>query len=235
MARGRGPLHGERRHVPNGLPLPAHAPHVHGGPAGGPLPHCRHPLGNPAHSSRLPMGPLPQEPRRTDARDGHRRGARLHVPGLRTGSPGPGQRRHPSEAGAAVGQRPPADRDDERAPAVHAGHAHRLLRRRNRNGGQHLPRRPQRGPDSHAMERRPQRRLLGGQPPAAVPARHHRPGVPLTGGQRRGAGPQPQFAPVVDEAPDRAPPALQGIRPRLTRNAVPREPEDLRVHPTVRR
>ena len=54
------------------------------------------------------------------------------------------------------------------------------------------------------MERRPQRRLLGGQPPAAVPARHHRPGVPLTGGQRRGAGPEPQFAPVVDEAPDRA-------------------------------
>ncbi len=34
---------GERRRVPHELPLPAHAAHLHGGPARGPLPHHRHP------------------------------------------------------------------------------------------------------------------------------------------------------------------------------------------------
>ena len=106
---------GQRRHVPHGVPLPAHAAHVHGGPAGGPLPDRRHPGGDPAHPSRLPVGALPPQPRRAHARDGHRRGARLHVPGLRAGSPGAGQRGHPPAAGPAAGQRPQADRDDERA------------------------------------------------------------------------------------------------------------------------
>ena len=39
-------------------------------------------------------------------------------------------------------------------------HAHPLLRRRDRHGRQHLPRRPQRRPHPHAVELRPQRRLL---------------------------------------------------------------------------
>ena len=34
---------GAGRHLPHGLPLPADAAHVHGGPAGGPLPDGRHP------------------------------------------------------------------------------------------------------------------------------------------------------------------------------------------------
>ena len=61
-----------------------------------------------------------------------------------------------------------------------------------------------------------------GQPPAAVPAGHHRPRVPLAGGQRRGAGPEPQLAAVVDEAADRAAPALQGVRARHARDAASR-------------
>ena len=37
----------------------------------------------PADPGQLPMGPVPAQSRRVDAGDGHRRGARLHVPGLR--------------------------------------------------------------------------------------------------------------------------------------------------------
>ena len=51
--------------------------------------------------------------------------------------------------------------------ARHAGH---LLRRRDRHGRQHLPRRPQRRAHADAVERRPQRRLLARQPAAALPA-----------------------------------------------------------------
>ena len=95
--------------------------------------------------------------------------------------------------------------------ARHAGH---LLRRRDRHGRQHLPRRPQRRAHADAVERRPQRRLLARQPAAALPAGHHRPRVPLRGGQRRGAAEQPALAAVVDEAADRAAQALPGVRPR---------------------
>ncbi len=93
--------------------------------------------------------------------------------------------------------------------ARHAGH---LLRRRDRDGRQHLPRRPQRRAHPDAVERRPQRRLLVGEPPAALPAGHHRPRVPLRGGQRRGPAGQPAFAAVVDEAADRAAQAAPGVR-----------------------
>ncbi len=55
-----------------------------------------------------------------------------------------------------------------------------------------------------AVEQRPQRRVLRRQPPAAVPAGHHRPRVPLAGGQRRGPGGEPELAAVVDAAADRA-------------------------------
>ena len=77
---------------------------------------------------------------------------------------------HPPPAGAAARQRPPQDRADERAAVLAAGHAGHLLRRRDRHGRQHLPRRPQRRAHADAVERRPQRRLLARQPAAAVPA-----------------------------------------------------------------
>ncbi len=42
----------------------------------------------PTAPGRVPVGAVPAQPRRADPRDGHRRGARLHVPRLRAGPPG---------------------------------------------------------------------------------------------------------------------------------------------------
>ena len=123
------------------------------------------------HPADLPVGALPAQPRRADARDGDRRGARLHVPRLRR----PTRRRASTSASAAASRRcsatTAADRADERAALLAAGHARHLLRRRDRHGRQHLPRRPQRRAHADAVERRPQRRLLAREPAAALPAR----------------------------------------------------------------
>jgi glycosidase len=136
------------------------------------------------HASGVPMGTVPAQSRRAHTRDGHRRGAGLYVPRLRAGPAGPGECRHPTTSCPAAGQRPQAHGDDERSPVLHAGDAHHLLRRRNRDGRQHLPRRPQRGAHADAVEQRPQRRVLRRQSSTAVPARHHRPGIPLASGER---------------------------------------------------
>ena len=53
------------------------------------------------------------------------------------------------------------------------------------DGRQRLPRRPQRRPHAHAVERGPQRRFLDCQPAAAVPPGQHRSSVPLRVGERR--------------------------------------------------
>ena len=75
-ARG---LFRRRRRMPHGVPLPADAAHVHGDRAGGPLPDHRHHAADAGYPGQLPMGDLPAQPRRADARDGHRPGARLSV------------------------------------------------------------------------------------------------------------------------------------------------------------
>ena len=124
------------------------------------------------------------------------------------------QPRHPPPPRAAARQRPPQDRADERAAVLAAGHARHLLRRRDRDGRQHLPRRPQRRAHADAVERRPQRRLLARQPAAALPAADHRPRVPLRDRQRRGPAEQPELAAVVDAAAARAAQALPGVRAR---------------------
>ena len=54
----------------------------------------------PEHPRRLPVGAVPAQPRRADARDGHRRGARLHVPRLRARA-----RRRGSTSASAAGWR----------------------------------------------------------------------------------------------------------------------------------
>ncbi len=108
VARGRARVLRRGRRVPHGVPLPADAAPVHGDPDGGPLPDHRHPRADAGDPRRLPVGPVPAQPRRADARDGHRRGARLHVPGLRARAAGADQPGHPSPAGAAAGQRPGA-------------------------------------------------------------------------------------------------------------------------------
>ena len=59
------------------------------------------------------MGPVPPQPRRADARDGHRRGARLHVRRVRQGPADEAQPRDPPPARPAARQRPRRDRADD--------------------------------------------------------------------------------------------------------------------------
>ncbi len=224
VARGRRRVLRGRRRVPHGLPLPPDAPALHGDPDGGSLPDHRHPPADPGDPGRLPVGALPAQPRRAHARDGDRRGARLHVPDVRPRAGGPDQPGDPPAPRAAPGQRPEQDRADERAPAVAAGNAGHLLRRRDRDGRQHLPRRPRRRAHPDAVERRPQRRLLAGQPAAPLPAADHRPRVPLRDRQRRDPGEQLGVAAVVD-APHAGPAqALRGLRARRAGVPPPGEP-----------
>jgi glycosidase len=70
---------------------------------GGPLPDHRHPAADAGHPRRLPMGAVPAQPRRIDAGDGDRRGARLSVVDLRQRSARAHQCRHPPQARAAHG------------------------------------------------------------------------------------------------------------------------------------
>ncbi len=89
VARGRRRLlrrlRRKRRRMPHGLPLPGHAPHLHGRAKGVPLPRLRDPRQDPRHPLRLPVGHLPAQPRRADPGNGHRRGTRLHVGRVRQG------------------------------------------------------------------------------------------------------------------------------------------------------
>ena len=78
-------------------------------------PDHRHPPADAADPRDGAVGDLPAQSRRADAGDGDRRGARLHVPRLRGGQGPADQPRHPPPPGAAAGQRPAADRADERA------------------------------------------------------------------------------------------------------------------------
>jgi glycosidase len=77
------------------------------------------------------------------------------------------------------------DRDahqaDEQPAAVDAGHAGAVLRRRDRHGRQHLPRRPRRRAHADAVDQRPQRRLLARRPAAPVPAADPGPDLRLRG------------------------------------------------------
>ena len=139
VAGGHPAVFRRRRRMPHGLPLPADAAHVHGDRAGGPLPDHRHPAADAGHPGWLPMGHLPAQPRRTDAGDGDRPGARLSLVHLCRRQARAHQPRHPPPPGAAAGTRPPPHRADERPAAVDARHAGDLLRRRDRHGRQHLP------------------------------------------------------------------------------------------------
>ena len=100
----------------------------------------------------LPVGAVPAQPRRADARDGHRRGARLHVRRVRQGPADEAQRRDPPPARAAARQRPRRHRADDRDPVLAAGLAGPLLRRRDRDGRQRVPGRPRRRPHADAVD-----------------------------------------------------------------------------------
>ena len=106
VARGRARVLRRRRRMPHGVPLPADAAHVHGDRAGGPPPDRRDHAADAGHPGQLPVGDLPAQPRRADARDGDRPRARLHVPDVRRRPAHAHQPRHPPAPRAADGERP---------------------------------------------------------------------------------------------------------------------------------
>ncbi|KUG28369.1 hypothetical protein ASZ90_001762 [hydrocarbon metagenome] len=241
MARGRGGLFRDRtrRRMQHGLPFPHHAAHLHVADDGGPLPPDRHLRTDPGHPRNLPMGHVFAQPRRADPGDGQRRGARLHVPGLRQGRPGPHQPGHQAQAGPADAEQPTPAGTDQLHPVLLPRHPHHLLRRRDRHGRQLPPGRPGRGTHAHAMEPGQECRVLPGQPPQPVPARGHRPGIPLPGRQRGEPGTQPDLVSVVDapghrhaQAPALPGPGKHGLRPaRQPQDPVLRAAAGRRGHP----
>ena len=90
----------------------------------------------PGDPGELPVGDLPAQSRRADARNGDRQGARLSVGHLCRRPARPAQSRHSPASRAAARARPQPHRADEHAAAVDAGHAGHLLRRRDRHGRQ---------------------------------------------------------------------------------------------------
>ena len=158
--RRRRLLRRRRRRVPHVLPLPADAADVHGGAAGAAAADHGDPGPDPGDPRRLPVGDLPAQPRRADPGDGHRRGAGLHVRGVRVRSSDAAEHRHRPPAVPAPRQRRGRGPALPRHALLDAREPGALLRRRDRDGRQHLPRRPRRRAHADAVDARPQRRLL---------------------------------------------------------------------------
>ena len=88
-----------------------------------------------------------------------------------------------------------------------------LLRRRDRDGRQRLPRRPRRRAHADAVDRRPQRRLLARRLRPALRAAADGPGLRLPGGQRRGPAAHADVAAALAQALHRAAQGAPGLRP----------------------
>ena len=113
-------------------------------------------------------------------------------------------------------------------------HADHLLRRRDRDGRQHLSRRSKRRPHADAVEQRSQRRLLARRSGAALRAGHPGSGLRLPVDQRRGAGALSVLAAQLDEADGRDAQAASRLRPRLARVRRLSQPQGARL-PAPRR
>ncbi len=198
MAGGDRAIFRRRRRMPHGFPLSADAAHLHGAGAGGSAPRHRHHAPDPGDPRRRAMGDLSAQPRRDDARNGHRPRARLPLEVLRRRQARAHQSRHPPPPGAAAGQRPAQDRAAELAAPLHARHAVPVLRRRDRHGRQHLSRRPRRRAHADAMVGRPQRRLQPRRSGQAFPPRHSGSDLRLSRRQRRGTARQPHEPAELD-------------------------------------
>ena len=149
-------------------------------------------------------------------------------------SPDADQRRHPPPAGAAHGEQPPAHRADELPALLISGDAGDLLRRRDRHGGQHLPRRSQRRADADAVDQRPQRRILARRSGAPLCRADHGSGLRLSGGERRSAGAIRLFDAALDEAADRPAQTVQGLRTRHAGVPADAESQGDRLPPALR-
>ncbi len=96
--------------------------------------------------------------------------------------------------------RSPPGRAAELPAAVHARHAGDLLRRRDRHGRQHPPRRPRRRAHADAVVARPQRRLLARRLESTGVAHHPGPALRLRDGERRGGHTRSLLAAALDAA-----------------------------------
>src|SRR6516164_4551069 len=96
--------------MPYGVPFSADAANLHGGLDRRPPSDNRHNAPDPGYSRELPMGRIPAQPRRGDARDGDRSRARLFVEPLWGGSARADQSGNPPPARAANGKRSSQDR-----------------------------------------------------------------------------------------------------------------------------
>ncbi len=210
MARGRRRLSGQGRRMPHGVPVPADAAALHGDPPRRRDADRRHHRADPRDPGERPVGALPAQPRRTDARDGHRRGTRLHVVGVREGSPDEAEPRDQAAARPAPRQRSLGDRAADRRPLLAAREPCPLLRRRDRDGGQHLPRRPRRRAHSDAVDERPQRRLLARRLRPALPTAVDGSRLRVSGCQRGGPTENLDLAPSLGAPVHR--PARSSIR-----------------------
>ncbi len=87
-----------------------------------------------------------------------------------------------------------------------------LLRRRDRDGRQRLPRRPRRRPHADAVDGRPQRRLLARRLRPALPAAADGSRLRLPGGERRGAAAHADVAAALAAPLHRAAQGASGVR-----------------------
>ena len=113
------------------------------------------------------------------------------------------------------------------------GLARPLLRRRDRDGRQHLPRRPRRRAHADAVDGRPQRRLLARRLRAALPAAADGPGLRLPGRERRGAAAHADLAAALAAPLHRA--AQGSIRSSGSAPTSRCAPENPRIFAHVRR
>ena len=154
-----------------------------------------------------------------------------HVRLVRAGPTHAGQRRHPASAGAPARQLTTGDRAHPRAHPLAPRIALPLLRRRDRDGRQHLAHRPRRRAHPDAVDARPQLGLLDGRPGQALPAGHLEPRLPLQQRQRRGADGHLGVTAALD--PRHAPGAkpASGLRARRLRGGQRRQRDHPGVHP----
>ncbi len=180
----------------------------------------RHPIieimaADAGHPRQLPVGDLPAQPRRADARDGD--AARSATTCTRCTPTDPRAR---VNVGIRRRLAPLMENDTGRIElmnepaAVDARHADPLLRRRDRHGRQHLPRRPQRRAHADAVAAGAQRRLLARRSAAALPAADHGSDLRLRGGQRRGAAARAGVAAQLDAPHAGGAQGVPRVRPR---------------------
>src|SRR5581483_355345 len=228
------PLLRRGRRMPHGVPVSGDAAPLHGDQARGRGAGDRHHGADSRDSGELPVGPLPAQSRRVDARDGERGGARLHVDGVRDRPAHEAQPRHPPPPRAAPRQRARRDRADDGDPVLAARQPRPLLRRRDRDGRQHLPRRPRRRPHADAVDRRPERRLQPRGFRAALPSPVDGSRFRVPGGERGGTAQDADVASPLGAPVHRAPAGASAVQPRELRAASPGEPARARPHPSLR-